>query len=332
MTGRDATADRPAGVARAPHGGALPRAAGFSHIALLYHRGDTDLGWLTAIVRGAADSGAPLQIAVPDRTIRLIRSALRPLPGNARLIDMTELGRNPARIIAAGQSLCDEHPGQHVFCCWEPAWPGRSPAELVEVARHETLCNVAFGGKAMTIVCLYDAARLSVQAISDAERTHPVLISAGLRRPGGSYLGPGRFPPGCDEPLPPAADDAASITFDGHLGPVREFSARQGHAAGLDVTRVRDLVLAVSEIAANALGHAAGRGILRFWCTSDEILCQIEDGGHIADPLAGRRRRPADAEGGHGLWLVNRVCDLVERRTGPAGTITRLHIRRTTAS
>jgi anti-sigma regulatory factor (Ser/Thr protein kinase) len=89
------------------------------------------------------------------------------------------------------------------------------------------------------------------------------------------------------------------------------------------------MVLAVSEIAANALGHAAGGGIVRSWCTNDEMVCQVEDRGHISDPLAGRRRQPADARGGHGLWLVNRVCDLVERRTGPAGTITRLHIRRT---
>jgi len=59
---------------------------------------------------------------------------------------------------------------------------------------------------------------------------------------------------------PPPADDAASVEFDGHLGPVREFSADQGRAAGLDPRRVTDLVIAVSEIAANALGHAGGAG------------------------------------------------------------------------
>gem|GEM_PF-2603524 len=27
-----------------------------------------------------------------------------------------------------------------------------------------------------------------------------------------------------------------------------------------------------------------------------------------------------------GLWLVNQVCDLVQARTGPAGSTTRLHM------
>jgi hypothetical protein len=31
--------------------------------------------------------------------------------------------------------------------------------------------------------------------------------------------------------------------------------------------------------------------------------------------------------GGNGLWVVNQVCDLVQARTGRAGTTTRLHMR-----
>jgi anti-sigma regulatory factor (Ser/Thr protein kinase) len=255
-----------------------------------------------------------------------IRAAVPQAPTTV-LIDMADLGRNPARIIPAAQSFADEYPGEHVYCLWEPAWPARSAAELLEVARHETLCNVAFRGHRMTIVCLYDTARLPAEVIIDAERTHPVVVSSGAQRLSSTYLGAGRFPPGSDDPLPPPGRDAASVDFDGQLGLVREFCARQAHAAGLAPARVGDMVLAVSEIAANALGHAAGGGIVRSWRTSDEMVCQVEDHGHISDPLAGRRRQPPDARGGHGLWLVNRVCDLVERRTGPAGTITRLHMR-----
>jgi len=330
MSRRDMTADGPADVvqAQAAHNGHPRRAVGFSHAALLYRRDDLGLGRATAMVRRGADAASALHVAVPEETMRLIDESLRWTQQNSRLVDMTELGRNPARIITAGHSFADEHPSQHIYCIWEPAWPSRSPAELREVARHEALCNVAFGGKPMSIICLYDATLLADSVIRDAELTHPVVISSGRPHASGSYLGPGRLPPSCDQPLPPPADDAASVEFDGHLGPVREFSADQGRAAGLDPRRVTDLVIAVSEIAANALGHAGGAGAIRFWCTGDEILCQVEDSGHIADPLAGRRRLPADAAGGHGLWLVNRVCDLVERRTSQAGTITRLHMRR----
>jgi len=64
---------------------------------------------------------------------------------------------------------------------------------------------------------------------------------------------------------------------------------------------------------------------MHIWHTGEEILCQIRDQGWITDPLAGRTRRPPD-ERGHGLWVVNQVCDLVEQRTGPAGTTIRMHM------
>jgi hypothetical protein len=46
----------------------------------------------------------------------------------------------------------------------------------------------------------------------------------------------------------------------------------------------------------------------------------------ITEPLAGRKRPPPDAPR-QGLWVVNHVSDLVETRSGPAGTTTRLHFR-----
>jgi len=74
--------------------------------------------------------------------------------------------------------------------------------------------------------------------------------------------------------------------------------------------------------------HTGGRGTLHIWHTAEEILCQVDDQGQIADPLAGRLRPAPDAPGGHGLWLVNQICDLVELRSGPAGTSIRMHMRR----
>jgi anti-sigma regulatory factor (Ser/Thr protein kinase) len=328
MTGRGMTGGHALNVAQAPLTGRDGRqpSGGFTHAACFY--GDKDLGELGVMLSHLGGPADPVHLAVLDMTRQRIGDHWQRLPSGSHIVDMAELGRNPARIIPDGQSFADQHPGQRVLCVWEPAWPSRSPAEVREVARHEALCNLAFSGRPMTIFRLYDITRLSEGVIADAELTHPVRISAGEQRANRSYLGAGRFPPGCDEPLPPPAENATSLVIDGQLGPVRQFSAGEGRAAGLDHARVNDLVLAVSEIAANALGHAGGGGVIRSWCSSEELLCQVEDHGFITDPLAGRYRQPADAQGGHGLWLVNRVCDLVERRSSPAGTITRLHMRR----
>ena len=331
MSGRDITGDGPAEVMPAilPGGELLPEVGTFTHVAIFYH-GDREkapkgLRWVGASMQRATGAGCAVHIVVPAGTQSALREAVGPLTG-ARVDDMAELGRNPARLIPAAFSMLDELPSRHACCLWEPAWPSRSAAELHEVIRHEALVNLAFTGHPITVACLYDTARLPEAVLRDAERTHPVVISNGHRRASASYLD-GDFPPGSDDPLPPAANDAVDMSFDGQLSQVREFSASNAEAAGLDHAKTRDLVLAVSEVAANALGHAGGGGVVRSWRTKDEFVCQIEDVGHITDPLAGRRKRPADAARGHGLWMVNRLCDLVERRSGRGGTVTRLHMR-----
>ncbi len=83
----------------------------------------------------------------------------------------------------------------------------------------------------------------------------------------------------------------------------------------------------MGELAANTFRHTDRGGVLAIWATGDELICQVQDSGHITDPLAGRRRPLADGGGGHGLWLVHQVCDLVEFRSDRGGTTTRMHMR-----
>ena len=132
---------------------------------------------------------------------------------------------------------------------------------------------------------------------------------------------------GCDLPLstPPAA--AQTLRYREDLADVRDFAASRARQAGLPPRRVGDLVIAVGELAANTLEHTSGPGTLTLWAAESEIICQVNDSGHITDPLAGRLKRdPVTAGGGHGLWIVHQVCDLVQIRTSPAGTAIRLHM------
>jgi anti-sigma regulatory factor (Ser/Thr protein kinase) len=304
--------------------------AAASHTALLYGDDQEYRAGLTEFIQAAAAAGAPLQLMLPWQRVQIARSVLAELAGLPLRVafgDMADVGGNPACLIPVGQAFADSHPGEHVYCLWEPAWTGRSAAERREVGRHEGLCNLAFGERAMTVLCLYDSARLGAELIAEVEQTHPLVISGGRHRSSTGYLGPGGVPASCDEPLPPPAGvDVESLSFTDQLGLVRDLAARQAAAAGLSPARSRDLILAVSEIAANAMSYADG-GVFRTWWADGALICQIEDTGFIPDPLAGRRQRPPDSAGGHGLWLVNLVCDLVERRTSPAGTTTRLHMR-----
>ena len=121
-------------------------------------------------------------------------------------------------------------------------------------------------------------------------------------------------------------DGAATLAYGAELGLLRAHVARQASTMGLAPDRVLDLVLAVGELASNTVRHTDAGGVLAIWSAGNELLCQVQDTGHISDPLAGRRRPAADAGGGHGLWVVHQVCDLVELRSGPGGTVIRMHM------
>ena len=125
----------------------------------------------------------------------------------------------------------------------------------------------------------------------------------------------------------PAPARAAALAYRDDLAHVRAFAAAQARRAGLPAGRARDLVLAVSELAANTWRHTDAGGTVHIWAADGEVLCQVHDSGHVGDPLAGRRRPIPDAGRGQGLWVVNQLCDLVELRTGSTGTTIRLHVR-----
>jgi anti-sigma regulatory factor (Ser/Thr protein kinase) len=141
-----------------------------------------------------------------------------------------------------------------------------------------------------------------------------------------ALTGPPRRPGG-GAPLPPPPPGAMSYRYTTDLAAVRAVVYRYAIAAGLPESRAIDLVLAVSEVAANTVRHAKSPGSLKIWYDPEEIVCQIQDDGIITDPLAGRRQPSLEAMGGHGLWIVNQVCDEVEMRSDETGTTIRLHMR-----
>ena len=125
---------------------------------------------------------------------------------------------------------------------------------------------------------------------------------------------------------PPPAH-AAALGYRDDLALVRSFVASRAQQAGLASSRVSDLVIAVSELAANTVRHAGSDGSVQIWHTAEELICQVADRGQITDPLAWHRARSERVLSGKGLWLVNQLCDLVQARTSQAGTVARLHMR-----
>ena len=315
------------GESEAPQrpGGPASAARGLRHQALIWRDGADWAAVAAAFIQDGVRRGELALAAVPVSAGAMVGKMLD--GGSFDFFDMTELGRNPARIIAAMLDFARIHAGTPLRYVCQPFWAGRPDAENSEAARHEALVNLALADVSATVLCVYDARELDTAALSCAEETHPVVITEGRSRASQRYAGPGIVPARCDHPLPPPPPSALSLRFRNDLRAVRQHVTSAARQAGLSGGRAADLALAASEVAANTLRHAGGGGMLHLWPTADEIICQIMDSGRIDDPLAGRRR-PAEDGSGHGLWVVNQVCDLVQLRSGRAGTMVRMHMRR----
>jgi anti-sigma regulatory factor (Ser/Thr protein kinase) len=296
------------------------------HIALLYRESSEYSAAVDDFMKAGIAEQEPIFVAVPQSQLRLLSQPAEDSLVN--LAEMEELGRNPARIIAALRLFADQHPGRRIRYLGESLWLGRTKAERRETERHEALLNLAFAEGQVTMMCPYNAAALPRSAINIASRTHPVVLSGGRQRSSRHYGGPDESPAHLTQKLPEPPARALVMAYDSDLHPVRAFVSAAADRARLSAERSTDLVIAASEVAANTLRHTTGGGVIRLWHTAKEMLCQVDDGGYISDPLAGYFRPTGDVPGKQGLWLVNQICDLVELRTAETGTSIRLHMRR----
>jgi anti-sigma regulatory factor (Ser/Thr protein kinase) len=304
-------------------------AEGFRHEALFYAGEAEFLDRTTRFIREGLAAGEPILVAVPEPKVQWLRSALGEDAPAVRFADMREVGRNPARIISAWRDFVAEcaRAGGPFRGIGEPIWAGRSPEELVECERHEALLNLAFAGStAWWLVCPYDTQALDLSVIERARRTHPFVLHGGLSRESPLYRGLADVSGALDHPLPEPDAPPEEMRFGwGQLEAVRAFVLRRATAHGLERERAHDLVLAVNEVATNSLRHGGGRGVLRMWPERASLVAEVRDGGSIRDPLAGRIRPGPDQSSGFGLWLANQLCDLVQVRSLPSGTVVRLH-------
>ena len=96
--------------------------------------------------------------------------------------------------------------------------------------------------------------------------------------------------------------------------------------AGLDRERLIGLVVAVNEVATNALVHGAHPARMRIWQDATELVCEVSDTGDgVGDPLAGQLQPGTAATGGFGLWITRMTADATEIASGPQGTTVSIH-------
>lgn len=120
--------------------------------------------------------------------------------------------------------------------------------------------------------------------------------------------------------------------FDGtSLSALRASTQASAAHAGMPADRATDIVIALHELAANAVRHGAGSGRLWIWEQAGALYCRVDDDG----PAVSLREREGTGTGGavgpnladrwpcepgHGLWLARQVADQLTLRSDTRGT------------
>ncbi|MFF3343677.1 anti-sigma factor RsbA family regulatory protein [Streptomyces flavidovirens] len=299
----------------------------FVHPALFYRTEQEYTRQTVAFLREGLASGEPMAVAVPGPNLELIKAGLGGDAGGILFLDMTEAGRNPGRIIPKVlRGFVDAHPKGRVRIIGEPIWAGRSAVEYPACAQHEALINVAFEGRAVTILCPYDEVRLDPEVIADAKVTHPTVISGDGRESVSDVYDWQAVVDRYNQALATAPDAAAFSYGREDLPAVRQFALAQAMRLGMAGERLMDVELAVAELTTNSVVHGGGRGTLAVWTEQEQLVCEVRDAGRLTDPLAGRRPPEPGQLGGRGLMLVHYVADLVRVHTGDDGTTVRFYL------
>jgi anti-sigma regulatory factor (Ser/Thr protein kinase) len=243
--------------------------------------------------------------------------------------DMHVVGRNPGAIISAWDDFARANDGRTLWGVGEPAWPGRSDAELEECYQHECLLNAAFAdARDFRMLCPYDAAGLDPGVVERAYESHPSVVTSDGEHKTGAEVSAAALRALLERPLPPPPAHATEISFDlSSLHVVRWLVRTTLANAGVYDEATHNFVFSINELAENSVRHASGRGQMRIWNDGEHAVVEVSDHGRLDDPLLGRRRPAGDLEGGLGLWLTHQLCDLVQVRSSDRGTTVRAHMR-----
>lgn len=298
------------------------------------------LGQLVTLTREAMERDEPVALALAPRTEQALREsvdggdALRSLgaPGDvdgasgqtvalmrARELRTLAAAGGPVTVLTEHLAVLDGPDGGF--------W-----TEL------DAAANVALSDLPVRLTCFYPDMPLHLAVLDGARRNHPLLLVDGELQHNPEYRAP-RDVLTAHPTAPPMLLGAPDLRLPFHawqLHEVRRAVRGLAGAAGFTEERISDVVLAVNEVATNAVEHGSrGQNTtdpvhdgvrpaeLHVWVEPAGLVCEVHDGGRLADPLPGLHPpHPSDPRG-RGLWIARQICDLLHVWSDGVGT----HVR-----
>ncbi|MFI5957729.1 anti-sigma factor RsbA family regulatory protein [Cryptosporangium sp. NPDC051539] len=292
------------------------------HSALVYSSPDEFLRSAHDFVRRGLDGGDTVLLATPRAGDLAV--ALGPLAERVEVVDDRSWHRVPAWTIGSYARRAERaaRSGRRLRALVELRWD--DAATVADWERYESVLNMALSGLSVDLCCAYDSGRLPDDVLGTARHTHPSTLEAAGVRDSDGYVETGDFLAAAPQPdrlSVPA--DATTIEFGAaEIPAVRKTALAWALDSGMVEDDAHEFLIAIYEIASNAVEHGGGRGTGRFWSEADVLFCEVRSALPIGNPLIAGYRPPGTAqERGRGLWLARQICERVTIHNNGGATV-----------
>jgi anti-sigma regulatory factor (Ser/Thr protein kinase) len=306
--------------------------------AVAFHSGADDLlAQLVPLAGAALERGEQLAVSLRRPTAQVLADRLGATAGAGRLVPLSRPDAGHGAASPVGVS------GQTVAARWAlelRSLTSASGGPVTVLSEHvgeldgadgrfwtelDAALNVALAGLPVRINCFYPEFPLHLEIADGARRNHPLLRSGGQL-----HHNPGHHDPRSVLTDRPAAPPPLLGPPDLRLGfsawqlnEVRTAVEKVLTGCGYERERAEDVVLAVNELATNAVEHGTPEAQLSLWAGAHGLLCEIDDGGTLRDPLPGLQAPHPSEPRGRGVWIARQLCDWLHVWADDRGT----HVR-----
>jgi anti-sigma regulatory factor (Ser/Thr protein kinase) len=304
-----------------------PAAAPLRHAAGFHTDADDLLAQLAPLVTAALQRGEPVATALRPATEAALVAALG---AGAELVPLT-MPADPHAL--SGQTLA-------VARARELRELTTARGRVTAVTEHQdrfdgpdglfwteldAACAVALEALPVDLTCFFPDLPLHQSVTDGALRTHPSLYERGSPRPNPQHLAPHEVLLDTPAPAPMVLGppDLRRAFRAWELNEVRAVVEKELIGAGFGTDRAEDVVLAVNEIATNAVEHG-GDAEIAVWTGPDGFVFEVHDHGDLADPLPGLVAPQPSETRGRGVWIARQLCDFLHVWADGVGTHVRI--------
>jgi anti-sigma regulatory factor (Ser/Thr protein kinase) len=295
------------------------------HNALVYDGVDEYVSTAVPFLREGLEAGQGAVVAHTRPGLAIMREALGADAASVTFVDTSSSYTRPARTLAAYHAVyADQLTRRSSIRAVADVPFGADPREWDLWTGYEAVFNRSFAHLPAWVLCTYSGELLPDPVRDGVLRTHPEMVAAHGWRTSKRFQEPDRVLRELTA-VPTPILGLRSIPFGGDVVAFRERMAVEMATEHVPEAKTVDMLLAVTEVIANAVQHGDGVAQVRVGRTDGRFVCEVVDRGNgFDDPGAGYLAPRVGV--GAGLWVARQLTWQVDFFPARDGFTTRIRL------